>query len=98
MAVHLRNDAGELALSLSGVVDVTEAGVVHAAAREVVAAAPRAVVVRLQGLDTLDTSITQLLLALRQSLAANGIGLRIEGTPPAVAELWRRAGLLDRLG
>jgi len=98
MAVDLRNGADESTLTLSGVGDVTVARAIHAAARQALAAAPRAVVVRLHELDTLDTSATQLLLALRKSLAASGASLRIEGTPPAVAELWRGAGLHDLLG
>ena len=69
-----------------------------ATAREAAQGAPRAVVVHLQEVDRLDTSATQILLSLQRHLAASGRAFRVEGTPPAVAELWRRAGLLELIG
>jgi anti-anti-sigma factor len=95
MAVELRDSAGKWILRLSGVVGVNDASMLHAAAREAAQGASRAVVVDLQEVDRLDTSATQILLSLRRHLAAGGRALRVEGTPPAVAELWRRAGLLE---
>jgi anti-anti-sigma factor len=97
VAVELLKDARESILRLSGVVDVAEADMLLAAAREAARVAPLAVVVHLQKVDRLDTSATQILLALQGALAAGGRVLRIESTPPAVAELWRRAGLGERL-
>ena len=95
MAVELRDSAETWILRLSGVVDVNDASTLHAAAREAAQGAPRAVVVHLQDVDRLDTSATQILLSLQRHLAASGRALRVEGTPPSVAELWRRAGLLE---
>ena len=95
MAVELRDSAGNWILRLSGVVGVNDASTLHAAAREAAQGVPRAVVIHLQDLDRLDTSATQILLSLQRHLAASGRALRVEGTPPAVAELWWRAGLLE---
>jgi anti-anti-sigma regulatory factor len=97
LAFELLKDAREWVFRLSGVVDVAEASTLLAAAREAARVAPPAVVVHLQEVDRLDTSATQILLALQGALAASGRVLRIESTPPAVAELWRRAGLGERL-
>ena len=93
MTVELVKDAREWVLRLSGVVNVAEATMLHVAAREAAREAPRMVVVHLQEVDRLDTSATQILLLLRGALAATGRTFRVEGTPPAVAELWDRAGL-----
>jgi anti-anti-sigma factor len=98
MAIELRDSAGEWIVRLSGIVGVSDAGALHAAAREAAQGAPRAVAVHLQDVDRLDTSATQILLSLQRHLAANGRALRIEGTPASVAELWRRAGLLELIG
>ena len=97
MAVELLRDAREWVVRLSGVVDVAEASLLHAAALEAVRGAPLAVVVHLQTVDRLDTSATQILLALQEALTASGRVLRIERTPPAITLLWQRAGLGERL-
>jgi anti-anti-sigma factor len=95
MAVEGRDSGGEWILRLSGVVDINDASTLHAAAREAAQGAPRAVVVHLQEVDRLDTSATQILLSLQRHLAATGRIFRVKGTPAVVAELWRRAGLLE---
>jgi anti-anti-sigma factor len=97
VACELARGARESILRLSGVVDVADANTLLGVAREAARGAPLAVVVDLQEVDRLDTSATQVLLALQGALAARGGALRIESTPPAVAELWRRAGLYERL-
>jgi anti-anti-sigma factor len=97
MAVQLLQDASEWTLSLSGIVDVAEARVLHTLAREAAGAGPKVIVARLHGLETLDTSATQVLLALRQSLGARGGRLSLEGTPASVVALWQRAGLHQHL-
>jgi len=94
VAVSLLQKGDEWILSLSGIVDVSEAGALHALAREAAHGAPHAVVVRLDGLQALDTATTQVLLALQRS----GRVLRFESIPPQVADLWRHAGLGDHLG
>jgi anti-anti-sigma regulatory factor len=95
MPVSLLKSRAEWTLDLSGVVDIDEAGMMLVMAREAAAGAPGVVVVRLVELETLDTAVTQLLLAFRQSLPRDR--LRIEGVPESVAALWRGAGLSDRL-
>ena len=97
MGVEVIEDAWEWVLRLSGVVDVAEARVLHEAAREAARGAPGAVVVHLELVDGLDTSATQILLALQKAVVATGRVFRIEGACPAVTELWRRAGLADRM-
>jgi anti-anti-sigma regulatory factor len=94
MAVQLLNNASEWTLSLSGIVDVAEAGALHTLACEAAAAGPAVIVARLHGLETLDTSATQVLLALRQ---IRGGRLSVEGTPASVAALWQQAGLHQHL-
>lgn len=93
MSVALLRDGETWTLRLAGVVDVSEAGALHAAAREVARAAPGVVVADCAGLEALDTSATQVLLALQLSLATTGAVLRLERVPPQVAGLWRQAGL-----
>jgi anti-anti-sigma regulatory factor len=97
VAFELLKDAREWVFRLSGVIDVAEAGRLLAAAREAAQVGPLGVVVHLQEVDRLDMSTTQILLALQGALAASGRMLRIESPPAAVAELWRRAGLGERL-
>jgi anti-anti-sigma regulatory factor len=97
MPVSLQKNSTEWTLDLSGVVDIDEVGQLLDRAREAAVGAPHVVVVRLAALESLDTAVTQVLLALQQSLAGGRV-VRIEGVPAAVAELWRGAGLGDRLG
>ena len=97
MGVELLKDAREWVVRLAGVVDVAEASLLYGAAREAAGGAPLAVVIHLQAADRLDTSATQILLALQRVLTASGRVLRIESTPPAIARLWQRAGLGERL-
>lgn len=90
MALAVSRADGDWSLTLSGVIDVFEVPELHAVAVEAAAAA-RGVVVRLDAVESVDTSATQILLALRRALAADGRALRLEGTPPAVDALWRLA-------
>jgi anti-anti-sigma factor len=96
VAVSLLKTGAECTLNLSGVVDVSEARALHAAAREAVGATGP-VVVRLERLEALDTAGTQVLLALRRSLEAEGRALRFEGVPSRIADAWRQAGLYEGL-
>jgi anti-anti-sigma regulatory factor len=57
------------------------------------ASSPAAVVAGLGAVEALDTASTQVLLALRRALASSGRSLRLHGTPPAVLEFWKQAGL-----
>jgi anti-anti-sigma regulatory factor len=52
------------------------------------------VVVKLEHVDRLDTSATQILLALQRALEDDGRSMRAEGTPSRVAERWRLAGVM----
>jgi anti-anti-sigma factor len=82
-------------LVLTGDVDVSHAAALHAAARAVVGGGD--VVADLGGVQHLDVAATQVLLALRTALGAGGARLVITGTPPVVAEAWRRCGLDQEL-
>jgi anti-anti-sigma regulatory factor len=86
---------GDLAwtLKLGGAPDIFDVGAVHRAACEAVASGTGPVVVSLQEVESIDTSITQVLLALRRALTGAGRELRVEGTPPAVRAAWRRLGV-----
>ena len=92
MPVEVSRSGSEWSITLSGTLDIFEAQTLHATAVEAAARAP-AVVVRLSAVESLDTSITQVLIALQRALAADGRALRLEGTPTAVDALWRRGGL-----
>jgi anti-anti-sigma factor len=88
---------GVWSLTLSGTVGVADARALADAARATMARGVGDVVIRLTHLRGVDTSATQVLISLRRALAAQGRALRLEGTPPAVAERWRRAGLDQEL-
>jgi anti-anti-sigma regulatory factor len=93
MAIELLKGRRTWFLRLSGTVDVVDAGALHTAALDAVAEAPAGVVVKLEHADRLDTSATQILLALQRALEANGRSMRLEGTPARMAERWRLAGV-----
>jgi anti-anti-sigma factor len=93
MSVELVKADEQWALQLSGVVDIFDASALHAAAREVVASNTTGVVVTLGDVEAVDTAATQVLLALKRALAADGRRLRLEAVPEPVRELWRLAGL-----
>lgn len=97
MPIEIVKAEREWIIELRGVVDIFDAATLYTTA---VAAADGAswVFARLDGAEALDTSATQVLLALRQALAADGRTLRVTGTPPAVAEVWRLGGLDGQLG
>ena len=97
MAVTLVREDSEWSLVLSGVVDIRAVAVLHGCAREAVAGPNRGVVARLQDCEAIDTATTQILLALKSALGANGRALRLEGTPGPIAAAWRLAGLGDHL-
>jgi anti-anti-sigma regulatory factor len=93
MAIELLKGRRTWFLRLSGTVDVLDAGALHTAALDAVAEAPAGVVVKLEHADRLDTSATQILLALQRALEADGRSMRLEGTPVRMAERWRLAGM-----
>ena len=92
MAIELLKGRTTWFLRLSGRVDVFDVGVLHAAAIEAAASAPAGLVVKLEHVDVLDTSATQILLALERALGASGRTMRLEGAPARVTERWRLAG------
>lgn len=98
MAIELRDDAGTWVLRLSGAIDIRDAMTLSMAAREAAQGSPRAIVVHLRDVDRLDTSATQILLSLHRHCSASGRAFRVAGTPPAVAELWRRTALWELIG
>ena len=96
MAVELTQDVDGCTLRLTGVVDIFEAQALHGAAMTAHAAGT-AVILSAASLAALDTSTTQILLALKRALAAGGRTLRVDGAPEGVLEAWRGLGLGDEL-
>ena len=95
MAIELQDNAGTWVLRLSGAIDIRDAMTLLMAAREAAQGGTRAIVVHLGDVDRLDTSATQILLSLHRHCSESGRAFRVAGTPPAVAELWRRTALLE---
>lgn len=95
MAVEVLKGEAEWTLVLSGVVDIFDVAALHGAARDAAAGSPGRVVARLAAVEAMDTATTQVLLALRRSLAAEGRRLSLEGAPSPVLDFWRSAGLTD---
>jgi anti-anti-sigma regulatory factor len=93
MAIELLKGQTTWFLRLSGGVDVLDAAALQDAALDAVAGAKAGVVVKLEHVSRVDTSTTQLLLALQRTLEASGRWFRVEGTPARVAERWRLAGI-----
>ena len=92
------SDGGAACLRLWGAVDIFDAVTVVAGAREAAVAAAE-VTVSLEAAGSVDTSVTQVLIALRRALGADGRSLRLDTPPPAVvAATWRQAGLAGELG
>jgi anti-anti-sigma factor len=91
MAVSLHEQGG-CTLVLQGVVDIFEARELHQQAMAALGAGGE-VTLDLEEVDRLDSSAIQILVALRQSLAAGGRSLRLEGIPPSVHDTWRLLGL-----
>ena len=89
-------EAGAPCLRLWGAVDIFDAATVAAGARQAVAAGVD-VTASLEAAESVDTSVTQVLIALRRALEPSGRALRL-GAPPALATIWRQAGLAGELG
>ena len=92
MPVEVLRTESEWSITLSGAIDIFEVQTLHAAALEAAAQAP-AVLVRLDAVQSVDASSTQVLIALTRAFAANGRIARLEGLPPAIETGWRLAGL-----
>jgi chemotaxis protein CheX len=92
MVIDLVKGAAAWTLRLGGTADVFEVAALHRAAREVVADGPGPVVVDVREVEAIDTPITQVLVALRETLARTRHTVRFEGVTPAIAENWRRLG------
>jgi anti-anti-sigma regulatory factor len=92
MPVELEQDVNGCALRLSGAVDIFEAQVLHGAATTAYAAGGP-VTVRAEALESVDTSTTQILLALKRALGAGGRAFRMTDAPAGVLETWRRLAL-----
>lgn len=80
-------------LALSGVVDLFDAADLHAAAIDALEHGPPRITIRLEAATSIDTSATQILLALRRALTERERNSRLEGTPAKVAAVWATAGL-----
>jgi anti-anti-sigma regulatory factor len=97
MPFELVKSEPEWTLALSGVVDIFDAAGLHVAAIEATEAAQGGVLVKLGSVESVDTSITQVLLGLRKALAGTGKTFKLEGVPASVAARWRSAGLAEEL-
>lgn len=97
MAAEWVGDASPRWLRLWGAVDIFDAATVAAGAREAVAAGGE-VTVSLEAAESVDTSVTQVLIALRRALDAGGRSLRLDTPPAPVATIWRQVGLASELG
>ena len=97
MAAEWVGDTDTRCLRLWGAVDIFDAATVAAGAREA-AAAGGEVTVSLEAAESVDTSVTQVLIALRRALDADGRALRFDGPPAAVDMIWRQVGLAGELG
>jgi len=92
MGVRLDRRLGGCDLVLEGIVDVFEARELHALALAAVDAGGE-VTVRMEMVERLDSSAIQILLALGQTLKAEGRSYRLEGMSSAIQESWRLLGL-----
>jgi anti-anti-sigma regulatory factor len=92
MAIELVKGETAWTVKLAGTTDIFDAAAMHRAACEAVADGPGPVVVSLHEVEAMDTSITQVLLALRRTLGGAGRALRVEGASPAIVAGWRRLG------
>jgi anti-anti-sigma factor len=93
MAVELVKDETTWTVKLTGITDIFEAVTLHQAALEVAEAAPGPIVVSLHDVEAIDTSATQILVALRRAVADSGRAMRVEGARAAVADTWRLLGV-----
>ena len=93
MAIELVKGDAAWTVKLAGTTDIFDAAAMHRAACEAVTAGSGPVVVSLHEVEAMDTSITQLLLALRRTLTDAGRELRVEGASPAVVAGWRKLGI-----
>ena len=78
-------------MSLTGKLDVFEASSLLRAARQAIDA-NRPLVIHIEGLDRLDTSIFQILLALQQDAHRQGQPLQVIGACPAVQRVGHLLG------
>ena len=92
MAIEVVKGEAGWTMKLTGATDIFDAGALHRAACEAVTGGTGPVVVSLHEVEAIDTSITQVLLALRRALRPSGRELRMEGAGPAVLAMWRRLG------
>jgi anti-anti-sigma regulatory factor len=94
MTIDLVKGDGAWTLKLTGAADIFDVAAVHRAACDAMAGTGP-VVVSLHEVESVDTSVTQVLLALRQALGGAGRELRMEGASAAVQAVWRRLGVDD---
>lgn len=97
MPAEWESDGAPRVLRLWGAVDIFDAVTVATGARDA-AAAGAEVTVSLDAAESIDTSVTQVLIALRRALGAGGRALHLDAPLPAVAMAWREAGLADEVG
>lgn len=96
MPVEVVEGERECSLTLTGVVDIFEAGILQASAVAVLERG-RDIVVRLHQLERCDAAAAQVLIALKRTAKAEQRPLRFEGAQPAVAADWKVTGLAGHL-
>jgi anti-anti-sigma factor len=89
--IELSTDGEVCRLLLTGKLDIFEAAAVCEAARQA-ADAGRSIVIHMEGLDRLDTSILQILLALHREVQQRGQSLQVIGASPAVQRICHLLG------
>ena len=94
MACELIREEAEWTLQLRGVIDVFDALELHAVALEALEHGPATVCVALAGATGVDTTATQILLALQRGLAERGRSLRVVGASARVAGVWESGGVI----
>lgn len=94
MPSELVVERGEATLHLTGVVDIFDAAGLHAAARQMCepGSAARATL-RLAEATALDTSVVQILIALRRERERQGGELRVEGLSDRLRAELQSAGV-----
>ena len=97
MPMELRKGETEWSLGLSGTVDIFDAAALHAAALDAAVNAPSGVIAKLEGVESVDTAATQVLLALKAALVSDGRALTLTDVPAAVFEFWLAAGFPETL-
>jgi anti-anti-sigma regulatory factor len=95
-AEYMTSDAG-CVLLLSGTVDIFDSASLHDAAREAAKSGGNEVSIHLHAATAIDTSATQILLALRRATQRRGGRVLFCGAPRSITAFWTAGGLAQEL-